>query len=85
MHTGLYSNWSGFRGIIKKSCVLAFETSLRKLLQIMHEDSQSIKTMLVCNVFPANFLDDCVRNFLHRMYTLITLFHERYSLQKIYK
>jgi len=36
----------------------------------MYEDSQHIKTMLVCNGFPANFLDDCVRNFLHRLYTL---------------
>jgi len=51
----------------------------------MHEDSQRIKTMLVCNGFPANFLDDCVRNFLYRLYTPIILFHERYSLQKIYK
>jgi len=38
--------------------------------------------MLTNNGFPANILDDCVRNFLHRLYTLITLFHERYSLQK---
>jgi len=51
----------------------------------MHEDSQRIKTMLVCSGFQANFLDDCVRNLLHRLYTLITLFHERYSLHKIYK
>jgi len=53
--------------------------------RIMHEDSQRFKTMLVCNGFPANFLDDCMRNFLHILYTLITLFHERYSLQKMYK
>jgi len=51
----------------------------------MHEDFQRIKTMLVCNGFPANFLDDCVRNLFHRLYTLVTLFHERYSLQKMYK
>jgi len=39
----------------------------------MHEDSQRIKTMLVCNGFPANFLGDCVHNFLqfYRLYTLV--------------
>jgi len=36
----------------------------------MHEDSQRIKTMLVCNGFPENFLDDGVRNFLYRLYAL---------------
>jgi len=51
----------------------------------VHEDSQRNKTMLVCNGFPANFLDDCVRNSLHRLYALIALFPERYSLQKMYK
>ena len=56
-----------FRGIIKKSCELAFEMSLRKL-KIMHKD----KKMLVCNGFPVDFLDDCVRNFLHILYILIT-------------
>jgi len=38
----------------------------------MHGDSQRIKTMLMCNGFPANFLDDCVRNFLHRLYALVS-------------
>jgi len=34
----------------------------------MHEDSQPIKTMLMCNGFPANFLGECVRNFLQTIY-----------------
>jgi len=47
-----------FRGIIKKSCELAFEMSLRKL-KIMHKDkkclcamvSQWIFWMIVCEIF----------------------------------
>jgi len=47
----------------------------------MHENFQRCKTILISNGFPANFQEDCVRDFLHRPHTLIglTLFHKGYS------
>jgi len=63
MHTGLYGNWSSFVPLHYKNILLANSYGS------VHEDSQCIKTMLMCNGFPANFLDDYVRSFLHRLYS----------------
>jgi len=53
--------------------------------RIMRKDFQRIKTMLMCKGFPVKFLNDCVRNILHRLHTLITLFDESYkSLQQCF-
>jgi len=73
MHTSLYSNWSvSFRWIIMPWSFLKEAYALASSYGSMHEDFQRIKTMLVCNGFRANFLDDCVRNFVHRLHTQVS-------------
>jgi len=43
----------------------------------MHEDFQRIKTLLMYNIFPAKFLDGCLRNFTQTIYK-----HQKLSFMK---